>query len=350
MKWFKHSVHARSEHGTEDILRCQGPAGLGIYWCLLEMLARDTEQFRMRIAGISSEADERFEGERSRGLCPARHLYRIDLLAKTLNTEPDRIVDVISLGSSLGLFDRELWRLYSILHSPGFCDQADEYTRRLRRGPSRPEDGAIQEDPSTETLTETPESLRSCHDNPGPEEKREEENRREPPVLEAPLTSVKPSHPPPGGFGGNTAHDVDALLRRCTLLVADWNRRNRRAFELRLGRPGLRRLLGGDPRWRDRVSFETINLTHGGPTFEDVVLRGVWLMLEASRRSRIGDQFAWLWSCIHGTRGSPPWVHRLTAEEEHRPRLRQRAEAEGEFTTIAEFLAQRSSSEGGSCR
>ena len=134
MKWFKHSVHARSEHGIEDILRCHGPAGIGIYWCLLEMLAKDTERFRLRIAGISAEADERFEQARTKDFsrCPADHLYRIDLLARTLNTEPERIIAVVSLGVSEGLFDRDLWLTYSILHSPGFCHQADEYTRRLR--------------------------------------------------------------------------------------------------------------------------------------------------------------------------------------------------------------------------
>jgi hypothetical protein len=333
MRWFKHSVHARSEHGIEDILRCHGPAGIGIYWCLLEMLARDTEQFRLRIAGISPGADERFEQARARGACPARHLYRLDLLAKTLNTESGTIIDVIALGVSLGLFDRSLWHTYSILHSPGFSDQADEYTRRLRK--SRPEASPAS---SSENLAETPESLLTHSEKLPPEEKRAEEKN----------DKTKPPAAPSGASFVKTTDEVDALLRRCSLLVADWNRRNHREFELRLSRGRLRRLLGGDPRWRERICYESMNLTHGGTSFQNVILRAVWLMLESSRSRPIGDQFAWLWSCIHGSRDSPPWVHRPTAAEESRPQSRRRAQTQNEFQTIAQLLALNSSADGGS--
>ena len=110
----------------------------------------------------------------------------------------------------------------------------------------------------------------------------------------------------------------------------------------------MRRLTGGDPLWRERVCYESMNLTHGGSSFEDVILRALWLMLESSRSRPIGDQFAWLWSCIHGTGESPPWVHRPTPAEESRPRSRRLPQAESEFRTIGELLARRTSSDGGS--
>ena len=340
MKWFKHSIHARSEHGTEDILRCYGPAGIGVYWCLLEMLARDAERFRLRIAGVSAEADERFEQAR-RGPGrepPADHLYRIDLLARTLNTDAELVLAVVSLGVSEGLFDQELWEGYSVLYSPAFCTQADEYTRRLLR--SRQQPGSP--DPSAETLRTTPESLRTTAVQVTEEERREEESGRE----------EREKQQPPSRGGQHCTEspdDADRLLLRLTMLVADWNRKNRRAFELKLTRTALLRLMGGDPVWRQRVCYESMNLTHGGTTFPDVLLRAVWLMLEASRQKPIGDQFAWLWSCVHGTRDSPPWVHRPTAAEERHPRGRPAAGEQG-FRTIGELLALQSSVDGGTSR
>lgn len=334
MKWFKHSVHARSEHGTEDILRSYGPAGIGIYWCLLEMLARDTEHFRLRISGISADADERFERVRNgaRHEAPAHHLYRIDLLARTLNTEPAAILEVISLGLSEGLFDRDLWQLYCILHSPGFSRQADEYTRRLRR--SRQEGETRRSDPSTETLPTAPESLRRTSENISEEQIREEEKKEQKPPSGGQSCTIGPD-------------DIERLLMRLSVFVADWNRRNRREFQLRLDRTRLARLFGGDVSWRKRVCYESMNLTYGGRTLQDVIHRAVWLMLEASRQRPIGDQFAWLWSCIHGRADSPPWVHRPTAAEESRPRTRP-GRSDEEFRTIGELLALRTSANGGS--
>lgn len=338
MKWFKHSVHARSEHGTEDILRCYGPAGIGIYWCLLEMLARDTERFRLRIAGVSPEADERFaQARRGPGRePPANLLYRIDLLATTLNTDAETILAVVSLGVSEGLFDQQLWDSYCVLHSPAFCMQADEYTRRLRRS----RQSIAPPDPAAETLPTTSESLRTIAGNIVEEETREEERRKEK-QQQTPLSG--------GQQCMESTNDAERLLLRCTMLVADWNRKNRRAFELRLSQKALRRLMGGDPAWRQRVCYESMNLTHGGTTFPDVLLRAVWLMLEASRHKPIGDQFAWLWSCLHGTRDSPPWVHRPTAAEERHGEERPAA-GEQEFRTIGELLALQTSVAGGSSR
>ena len=356
MKWFKHSVHARSEHGTEDILRCHGPAGIGIYWCLLEMLARDTEHFRLRIAGVNAEADERFEQARSDAgrQPPARHLYRVDLLARTLNTDTETIIAVIALGVSEGLFERDLWQTYSVLHSPGFCRQADEYTRRLRRSSHRSDSGGPGRGPTPETLHEAVESLGTDSAHGAIEEMREEKRKIQPPASRSGVhISATPERaaPPHGVLNMNdTTQDLDRLLLRCRMLVADWNRHNGRDFELRLSRVKLRRLTGGDPLWRQRLCYESMNLTHGGSTFQDVILRALWLMLEASRSRPITDQFAWLWSCIHGTRDSPPWVHRPTAAEESRPRGRRQSRGEGEFQTIGEILARRTSADGGSHR
>jgi len=356
MKWFKHSVHARSEHGTEDILRCHGPAGIGIYWCLLEMLARDTEHFRLRIAGVSAEADERFEQARADAgrQPPAHHLYRVDLLAKTLNTDTETIVAVIALGVSEGLFDRDLWQTYSVLHSPGFSLQADEYTRRLRRSSQRSDSGGLRRDPTQETLHDAAESLGTDSAQARREEMREEEKKTKPPASRAAVhisATAERATPPHGVLHkNNTRQDLDRLLLRCRMLVADWNRRNRRDFELRLSRAKLRRLTGGDPAWRQHLCYESMNLTHGGSTFQDVILRALWLMLEASRSRPITDQFAWLWSCIHGSRDSPPWVHRPTPAEESRPCGRRQSRGEGEFQTIGEILARRTSADGGSHR
>ncbi|MCK5573823.1 MAG: hypothetical protein KAJ12_13725, partial [Bacteroidetes bacterium] len=66
-------------------------------------------------------------------------------------------------------------------------------------------------------------------------------------------------------------------------------------------------------RW---VCYQAMNFTGGTPDYPRLLYRAVRMMLQASEKKRVSSQIRWLWTCLNGSNGSPPWVHLSTAEDE----------------------------------
>ena len=118
MRWFSHDSDAHDDIKLRRLLRQQGPEGYGLFWLMVEILAKEGN------GGVDLKR------------------YPLADLAKDFYTEPEKLQKCIALMAEEGLFDKDKLKL-GIVHSPTLERRADTYTKRTKRNKSlelEPED------------------------------------------------------------------------------------------------------------------------------------------------------------------------------------------------------------------
>jgi hypothetical protein len=342
MKWFHHDTEASQDPGMQLLGNAHGATGFGIYWSIIERIGYHSETFRLKVSGLSDEADRRFAadfrdvesgGEVQQGF--PRQPEKIPdiqfrILAKTLFTGRRKLKAVIRTCVGAGLFDEKLWTGYNILYSATLESGADTYTqRRMRRHPGH-DRSAAKAASNVRTMCEQPQNnVRTLSDNVPPEQEAEEDRdkkkhngpvridcileslavgrNRIDPVRRRTRSPVKPS----------TDEFKEYCLRLRGMLL-QWNSSHTSRFEWAPTEDELKTLFyAGAAEQKEAICYQAMNVVGGELSYPEVVLRAVQLMLDASMRTRIRSPMAWLWCCLHGDgKGKGPWAQLTTAEEE----------------------------------
>ena len=93
MRWFSHDSDAHDDIKLRRLLRQQGPEGYGLFWLMVEVLAKEGN------GGVELKR------------------YPLADLAKDFYTEPEKLQKCIALMAEEGLFDKDKLKL-GIVHSP----------------------------------------------------------------------------------------------------------------------------------------------------------------------------------------------------------------------------------------
>ncbi len=364
MRWFKHDCMARNDPRLMEVVQRHGGEGLALYWTVLEETGRLSNTLHLKITGLSEDADQSFrdlqEGVKVDQFF-GRHSNCIDeipefgakLLAGTIKAKAETLEKVLTTCVEFNLFDRKKWEAHNVLYSPDFASLADPYhrgsTRRTRQNSSgkstHSED--VQTAPesvrtTSETLRTTDQSLQSTDQSlrttdqtlhtttqklsPRTEtetrtetEAEKKKNRTEAEDARAlELSTTDQQKFDPGGYR-SLGIEIDRIAEygtNCRIIVQAWNQSHGSRFEWEITDLELEKLfLDGDGALKERLCYESLHLTGGRRDYPLLVFRAVRLMLAASEKSRITNQFGWLWSCLNGSDGSPPWVQRITPEE-----------------------------------
>jgi hypothetical protein len=108
MRWFSHDTDAHDDIKLRRVLRKFGPEGYGLFWLLIEILAKEGN------GGIDIKR------------------YPIADLAGDFYTDPLILQKVIDLMVEEGLFDGEKLKR-GFIYSPSLENRADTYTKRTKR-------------------------------------------------------------------------------------------------------------------------------------------------------------------------------------------------------------------------
>ena len=100
-----------------------------MYFALLECIGQyQTGTFKLKISGVSGEADDKFERLSNRGgIWHAIPTIPIDTLAANCSTTPQKLKDIVAFCVSPGvkLFSRPIWMNLGILYSSGLKKRMD---------------------------------------------------------------------------------------------------------------------------------------------------------------------------------------------------------------------------------
>ncbi|MCK5571968.1 MAG: DUF4373 domain-containing protein [Bacteroidetes bacterium] len=373
MRWFKHDCLTRNDPRLQTLGMRHKSVGLSVYWILLEETGQLSNTLHLKISGLSQEADMNFKKLRN-GAEPRRDvqvslenpeeipIYPAEILANNAYTTAKALRVVIATCVEVGLFDEGKWVEYNVLYNPGFAAMADEYTRKFRRSTSAARNSAVHEQgtarsksgESREVLETPPEDVRSSPDtvdttldnvrtspdfipprteaDTEAEEERDENSRTEQKQNGDAEAEAGPELQASGKFSTPYPHSsrlesnlslgieperIGEYGENCRVIVDEWNRTHSNNFKWEITGSELKTLiLGGERHLKVWVCTEGMNLTGGERSYPSLLYRAVRLMLRASEKSRIMNQSRWLWACLNGSEGSPPWVHQQTVEEE----------------------------------
>ncbi len=375
MRWFKHDCMARNDPRLMVLLARHGCEGLCLYWILLEETGKLSNTLHLKISGLSTDADSSFNKlQKPEQFLRdpwqySRHpkeipVYPAEILAKSVNTKLEKLRYVIATCVDIGLFDETKWIGHNVLYCPGFASLADPYTRAMNKRSSpngesrlmrthetRTESDSeeesewigtlpvsavrpVQEVPTTEQTLHRPEQnlfARTEADTEA-EEERDENSRTEQKQNGDAEAEAGPELQASGKFSTPYPHSsrlesnlslgieperIGEYGENCRVIVDEWNRTHSNNFKWEITGSELKTLiLGGERHLKVWVCTEGMNLTGGERSYPSLLYRAVRLMLRASEKSRIMNQSRWLWACLNGSEGSPPWVHQQTVEEE----------------------------------
>jgi hypothetical protein len=107
VKWFKHDANASIDAKLKRLKSKYGMEGYGVYWYLLECIARTVENHNLT-----------FELEED-----------ADLIAEEVNIHRDRIEEMMLFMCNLGLFEHSRGRITCLK----MATRSDEYTQKLLR-------------------------------------------------------------------------------------------------------------------------------------------------------------------------------------------------------------------------
>jgi hypothetical protein len=167
MRWFQHKSSAKSDSQLQRLGHKFGPAGPGIYWGVLEELAKLEAGFQVKLLDISTESDERFlhlldspPDANPFGTQSSVHAIPIlppGPLVAMLFTTRELLGEVLDYCASLHLFDRHKWEEYGVVYSPALAEMAAPYTERMARVAKRRErkTGAGEEETCAHTVRTT---------------------------------------------------------------------------------------------------------------------------------------------------------------------------------------------------
>ena len=289
-------------------------------------------------------------------------IYPAEILANNAYTTAKALRVVIATCVEVGLFDEGKWVEYNVLYNPGFAAMADEYTRKFRRSTSAARNSAVHEQGSArsksgesrEVLETPPEDVRSSPDtvdttldnvrtspdfipprteaDTEAEEERDKNSRTEQKQNRdaegeagpEPQASRKFSTPYPQSSRldqyislGIDPDRIPEYTANCKIIVNEWNRTHSNHFKWEISDSEMKTLiLGGEQSLKRWVCYQAMNFTGGTPDYPRLLYRAVRMMLQASEKKRVSSQIRWLWTCLNGSNGSPPWVHLSTAEDE----------------------------------
>jgi hypothetical protein len=330
MRWFHHDSHAKADSKLQLLGAKFGPEGMGIYWGVVEELAKLESGFQVKLIDFSPAADEQFQQllDNPRAAHPfgsKAALEEIPILPPTplvaaLFTTCTRLKEVLDYCASIGLFDRERWTRYGVVFSPGLEERADNYTQRMARVGKRKdrELPVIREERCTNFVrTEYEQSsenvpldqiqikIRSDLEKAGqkrPEDINNLSTQPQPAVVEH-------------------EENFDEFQQSVSDILQEWNGTHRQRFLWNPTREDLKRLFkGGTHIQRQSLIYASMNFFPDKYSFSQVVLRAISLMLESSEKRRIRDPFAWVWTCLFGSdsSGTPSWVQLVSRSEESR--------------------------------
>ncbi|MGB6034483.1 MAG: Lin1244/Lin1753 domain-containing protein [Bacteroidota bacterium] len=366
MRWFKHDCMARNDPRMMEVVQRHGGEGLALYWTVLEETGRLSHTLHLKITGLSEETDRNFrdlqEGSEV-DRCFGKHLNCIDqipefgakLLAGCIRAKAETLEKVLTTCVEFNLFDRAKWVEYNVLYSSDFASLADPYHRgsvkRPRQNSSVKSTHSEDVDTSPDIVRTTPDTLQTTDQSlqrteqslrttdqtlhttsqklfPRTETETEtrtetegekKKNRTEAEDARAlELSTTHPQKSDPGGYR-SLGIEIDRIAEyetNCRIIVQAWNQSHGSSFEWEISDLDLEKLfLDGDRALKERLCYESLHLTGGRRNYPLLVYRAVRLMLITSEKSRITNQFGWLWACLNGRNGSPPWVQQITSEE-----------------------------------
>jgi Lin1244/Lin1753-like, N-terminal len=320
MKWFHHECTAGGDSRLQVLITSCGMEGYGIYWRILETIGHQSDGFQLKIDGVSGSPDAGEGGEDEQ--IPT---FALSTLAYNFRTESEKLLTVIEVSVRAGLFDRDRWLKSNILYSPGFEERADRYKRRRNKppaNPSAPAEGLPQTSRNPEKVWNEPFATLRLEQNRTEEKRTEEKREKKDLLLENIADGEKLSTLPKSEkmLNEKTEENEEFVKSASEIVqtIRSWNERRNTRFEWVPTCSQLRKLLyGGDPRRKEWLRYETMNMLGGDVTYVRIVQRAVLLMLESSQRRRIVNPFGWVWACLHGSSGGArPWVQLTTAGEE----------------------------------
>lgn len=355
MRWFKHDCLSRSDPRLMEVVQRHGGEGLALYWTVLEEMGRLSNTLHLKVTGLSEGADRSFRGLQDgtgQDRCFGEHVECIEeipefgarLLAASVKAKVETLEKVLATCVEFKIFDRAKWDEYNVLYSPDFASLADPYTRspskRARHNGSgkskRAEDveknssnvpttvdtleRTVQSQHTTDqTLETTEQNLFPRTEAETETEEEKKKNRTEADGSE--LLKLSTHHPqPPETLGhrslGIEIERIAEYGANCRIIVQSWNSSRGESFQWEISDLDLKRLiLDGDIHLKQQICYQSLHITGGRPDYPLLLYRAVRLMLAASEKSRITNQFGWLWACLNGTDGSPPWVQQITPQE-----------------------------------
>jgi hypothetical protein len=337
MKWFHHECSAKYEPRLQTLGSSYGAEGLGIYWGLLEEIGHHSDTFHLKVSGISSDKDRKYDSacatspEEPESLpagtfSPQRvPVFPVRILARALFTSSRRLVEVIDASVKIGLFDSHKWLEFCLLHSPSFEDRADDYTRRVRR----------QSDTLRSLSEQTPEPVQTIYLTAAPNDRtraeqcssRTKQNRAEQKRCRRRTEQILPT----GDLSTQSGHaDVDnyvhtelapdefvAYSHLITSRISEWNRSHPGTIDWVPTREEIQKLLRG------REAAETSQLCEHASRilqedvrYPDLVVRAIELMLKASEKTHLSNPFGWVWACLNSVGGGgTPWGGLIESKE-----------------------------------
>jgi hypothetical protein len=352
MKWFHHDSTARHDPKLQILGAKHGPEGWGIFWALLEEIAQHSDTFHLKVTEFSKKSDKSYANLQKNPQKESAILFdaTIDLnkiprlpvktLAKNLFTTTKTLTSIIATCTQVGLFDRQKWQEFNVLHSPSFEHRADDYTRRVQRrtfgvrtNSEHTSDNvrSLSEEGSNNVRTlseQNPKSVRRMFLLETEQEQIQKENRSRTEedlfvkdAKQKNLISTSCQHDFVKNDNSLVELSQQAFLDYSGKLrseLSTWNDGRSNKFDWNPTEPELRKLfLGGDQVHKETLCYSAYNLLGEKTHYAELILRAVRLMLRSSEKTRITNPFGWMWTCLHGNGdGSHPWVQLLTADEE----------------------------------
>ena len=375
MKWFHHDCAASHDPKLQILGATHGAEGLGVFWGLLEQIGQHSDTFHLKIMEISEKADKSFANLILQPEKDSEQMFEshVDLariprlpiknLAKNVFTSSKRLPKVITSCIDIGLFDRQKWLKYNVLHSASFERRGDDYTRRMQRNHvlssgegaenvrthSEQASNIIRRrsEPGSNTVRtlfgQTPELLRTKSENvlletEAEQIQKEKKNRYR---TEKDLF-VKDTNDKSGANAdipkGHrlSSSDYYELLRGEPYLISlseeefmayslkfrqeisQWNEGRPDKFNWVPKESQLRKFFfGGSEDDKLTLCYHAYRVLDEKVHYPELVLRALRLMLKASGTVRISNPYGWMLSCLQGNSdGTLPWVQLMTAEEE----------------------------------